>query len=95
MPADHGVQRSCKACGRNIWILKGPNGKPIPLDMDEPVYDVVVDSTGSRATKVNSYVSHFKTCTDPNRFSGKEQKPPEQKQEALSLEGGFTRGSES
>jgi hypothetical protein len=54
----------------------GPNGKPIPLDMEAPVYNVEGDASGVQAVRVNCFVSHFTTCTAPNQFSKKKEDQP-------------------
>lgn len=87
--ADKGVIRPCKACGRQIWIVKGPNGKAVPLDMESTkhVYEVSVSAeTGAYAVLGTGYVSHFLTCSDPNRFSkGKTEASPGHEQPNIGI----------
>ncbi len=87
--ADQGAIRPCKACGRTIWIVRGPNGKAVPLDMESTnhVYEVSTSAeNGSYAVKGTGYVSHFLTCTDPNRFSkGKKEDPKPAEQSEMEL----------
>lgn len=71
-PPETGVEyRPCKACRAPLAIVMGPNGKPIPLDLRSPVYELGTDLTGHALAKPapGRYTSHFATCTDPNRFS--------------------------
>ena len=61
----------CRACGKGIAFVQGSNGKAIPLDVVAPAYRVVTGPDGTlRAERAeDAYVSHFATCTDPQRFS--------------------------
>lgn len=68
------LYRPCKACGRKLAFIPGPNGKAIPLDLQTPVYHVKKDLLGGYfAEKAidQVYVSHFATCTKASAFSGK------------------------
>lgn len=62
------------ADGKPVLDDKG-RPKTVPLDMVAPVFEVVECSeTGAVVGAVRAYgsfVSHFATCTDPNRFSRK------------------------
>ena len=63
-------KKQCRACGREIEFTKSPDGKWVP-----------VDTVGAQTFKRNelgefeyagiAFVSHFKTCSDPSRFSKK------------------------
>lgn len=53
----------CKACQARIVFLQSPNSdSKVPVDADtvEP-QDEIYDAS--------RHESHFRTCTDPNRFS--------------------------
>lgn len=66
---------TCQACGREIDFLKGPNGRMIPTQRVRSAY--VVELTGEAGEPVlvkigegeELRISHFETCTDPERFS--------------------------
>jgi predicted RNA-binding protein with PUA-like domain len=56
----------CQACGKEIVFLRTENGKIVPVDKEttdpaDEYYD----------PRERGHVSHFKTCTDPGRFSRK------------------------
>lgn len=54
----------CKACNARMIFLQSPSSeKKVPCDADtvEP-HDEIYEA--------GRHVSHFKTCTDSNRFSG-------------------------
>lgn len=53
----------CKSCQKKIIFLRTANGKRMPVDADQVSQD---DSHYDPSR----HVSHFKTCNDPNRFSG-------------------------
>jgi hypothetical protein len=61
----------CDACDKPIVFARDSKGKWQVLDPSPPVWDVVEADDGSmkcdRAKR--SFVSHFVTCSDPNRFS--------------------------
>lgn len=65
------------ADGQPILHESGPKaGRPkvIPLDARSPVYEAIEDIDTGQVVAVRArtcYVSHYATCTDPNRFSGK------------------------
>jgi len=68
--------RPCDACAKLILDVVTDAGKRQVLDISAPVYALGQSVTKEgvtplavRATGV--FVSHFATCTDPNRFSGK------------------------
>lgn len=58
--------KKCEACNRPIVFLRTRRGGSMPVDAgsvdqsrgDDQVYD-----------KREGHVSHFETCTDPDRFS--------------------------
>lgn len=87
--ADKGLMRPCKACGRNLWIVKGPNGKSLPLDLESHVYEVSVGAAeGAIAQRINAYVTHFASCTKANEFSGgrgRAEPPPAPAQQDLGI----------
>lgn len=68
-------RRPCKKCGCPLIFVVGPNGKPIPLDERSPTYSIGTDLTGQpTAVLAQAYVSHFKTCSFANDFSGGKKK---------------------
>ncbi len=69
-------QRPCRKCGCPIALIRGPNGKDIPLDLRSPVYRIVEDMAGETAAQrdTGAFVSHFCTCPAANEFS-KGRKP--------------------
>lgn len=72
--ADQGLKRPCRECGRMLWIVEGPNGKKIPLDLESQCYFVTHDTEDGKVTasKSAALVTHFQTCTKPGKFSKKE-----------------------
>lgn len=71
------MSRACKACGAPLQFVKTPEGKIVPLDLRAPVFLITVKADGTElATRAEKgfHVSHYATCTDPNRFS-KAKKP--------------------
>jgi hypothetical protein len=72
--------KKCRACGATMHMAEGPNGAIIPLVKVRKLYvrpnelreQRVVESTIMDSTE--KYVSHFETCTDPNRFSRSKKK---------------------
>ena len=78
------MPRPCRACNRMIDFVKGPAGRPVPVDKVRTVYIAerppgggppelktlkAIDDAAREGHAI--YVSHFETCTDPNRFSGR------------------------
>lgn len=69
--------RTCEACGAKIMFVEGPSGAFIPLDVSSNKHIYVVshedDGTGLRDVVRHVvggiYVSHFRTCRHPERFS--------------------------
>lgn len=75
-------REQCRACGCPIEFIYGPGGRSIPVQRVRTVYRYV--ENGERAAlekltfrpgddghKPELYVSHFETCSDPQRFSRK------------------------
>ncbi|MGH9641472.1 MAG: hypothetical protein ACRD3Q_03520 [Terriglobales bacterium] len=53
----------CRACQARIIFLESPaTGKRVPVDADTVEAD-------DQAYDSSRHVSHFTTCSDPNRFS--------------------------
>jgi hypothetical protein len=70
------LRRPCQGCGAPILFVHDEKGKTHPLDITSPVYTVQQDLTGTwRATRVDAYVSHFKTCPKANQFSASQKGP--------------------
>ena len=68
--------RPCLKCGCPLMFLPGPNGKRIPLDLRSQVYRVKKDLMGHAVAEIalDSHVSHFKTCSSANQFSGSKKR---------------------
>lgn len=68
---------TCKGCGKVIWWGVDPDGNTIPLDPTAPVYEVGIEEALGTRHKVTRcdrrlvMVSHFATCPEANRFSGR------------------------
>lgn len=66
----------CKGCGKKIvWGLT-PEGKSIPLDPTPRVYEIdpgaePIDGKHNVVHLPNAAVTHFATCSQANRFSGR------------------------
>lgn len=56
--------KKCAACGVGLTFLLTGNGGHMPCNSD------TVDA-GEYLYDDKKHVSHFKTCTDPDRFSGR------------------------
>ena len=56
----------CQACGKEIRFLRTSTGKIMPVDKEttDPADEYY-------KPKDRGHVSHYKTCTDPARFSKK------------------------
>ena len=69
-------ESKCRGCGKPVhWIQI--DDKKIPLDMSCPVY--LKDAQGWYKVE-GAGVSHFKTCSESNKFSGSNKnKPPQGK----------------
>lgn len=67
------MTKPCPACGVEIIFAKSPGkGSPMPLDSKAACYRI----ENGNAVKVDGvFVSHFKTCSDPGRFSAGVQRP--------------------
>jgi hypothetical protein len=63
----------CRSCSADVLWVVTENGTPMPLDF-EPVRRFVIDSgvTPMRARQRNTYVSHFSTCPQADRWRNKE-----------------------
>ena len=69
--------RVCEACGARFEFVKGPNGKQIPVQKVRVVYALSAGETEltkflPKKDQLNVpkfYVSHYETCSDPERFS--------------------------
>ena len=70
---------ACKGCGNPIVWGETEEGKKIPLDPRAPVYVETDPDTQTQPIPVTrsriAMVSHFATCPDANRFSGRKKKP--------------------
>lgn len=70
------MKRPCKACGAELLFAQGPRGIPVPLDVAsrQHIYELADAIEGLVALKAfdqELYVSHFLTCSSPNRFTRK------------------------
>ena len=70
---------TCAGCGKLIvWAVSEDTGKNVPLDPSAPVYEVLGDEAlgaRKRARIVKTHmVNHFCTCSEANRFSGRNRK---------------------
>jgi len=64
----------CRGCGKEIiWGENADTGRPVPLDPTPPVYHVVELPNGKVMAHrdKHSMVTHFATCPDANKFSGR------------------------
>lgn len=68
-------KRPCRACGMPIEIIRGPSGRPVPMQrvrtvyvIEEGLFDQDVRTLEGHAEK---FVSHFETCPSAERFSKK------------------------
>jgi hypothetical protein len=68
----------CEACGCRFEFIKGPAGKPIPVQKVRTVYKLLeLKEENGRLVKAEIagvegdglYVSHFETCSHPGQFS--------------------------
>lgn len=73
----------CKGCGRPIVFARNGEGKMIPLDPTPPVYAVAEIAEGTvQCTRLQTaMVSHFATCTNPGKFSGRSRRRDDARQE--------------
>jgi hypothetical protein len=61
------LETTCKACGKALRFIDTAAGKSMPVDAD-----TCSDDDGIFDPK--RHVSHFVTCTDPDRFRKKKPK---------------------
>lgn len=64
---------TCRSCGAELtWARSKSTGKPMPLDTDSKEKRLAVVSMADDGTpefrQVDTYLSHFATCDDPERF---------------------------
>lgn len=68
----------CKGCGREIVFAKTAEGKTIPLERRTTgAYRITSALNDQKVTceRVGDvWISHFVTCPDANRFSGRHKK---------------------
>lgn len=66
---------TCRGCGRRIVWGMTVDGKKIPLDPTPAIYQFIDDGsmgpTVQRAVPNTFMVSHFSTCSQANKFSGR------------------------
>jgi hypothetical protein len=67
----------CRSCGQPIvWATSKNTGKAMPLDAASKEKRCAVVSLGPDGTpevrQVDTYLSHFATCDDPERFRRRE-----------------------
>jgi hypothetical protein len=84
-PERRGAGAVCKGCGRALVWARGPSGAWLPLEVAQ-AYTVVAPEAHApgmqppdpRAELVAraTYISHFLTCPDRQRFSGAGRKEP-------------------
>lgn len=60
----------CRACGAEIVFLRSPRAG---IDSRVPT-DASTVNPGDEVFEPGRHVSHFRTCTDPNRFSKRGRK---------------------
>lgn len=60
----------CRECGREITFATAPSGRSIPLDLMRLAYEIRTVDGQPQAVRIERdvYVSHFATCTKPERF---------------------------
>jgi hypothetical protein len=82
------VRRSkCRECEADIFFAKTPNDKSVPLDIvpaEDGAYVLVAGEPGEpielekfdadRHAGRARYTSHFKTCSNPSRFSKRKKR---------------------
>jgi len=64
----------CDACRKQIRWAKTANGGKIPLDLksEKHIYTVLTSGGSDYIEKTTEhYVSHFLTCSNPNKFSNR------------------------
>jgi hypothetical protein len=65
---------NCRSCGAEIVWAKTERGKAIPLDAKPEkrfVLEEVPMQRDRQARQVTTYVSHFATCPDADKFRSK------------------------
>lgn len=69
-----GNRQRCEACGCTFQYEKSPNNRPLPVQRVRTVYLKDTDGKLHRSMIGEFFVSHFETCSDPGRFSGRGRK---------------------
>jgi len=72
--------RPCRACGMEIEFYLGPGGRYLPLQRvrnvyvkRDPLQGGSIEALDRPADAEALFVSHFETCPQANRFSGKKE----------------------
>lgn len=55
------IETKCRACGKELRFIRTPAGKSMPVDADTCTDDDAIWDPAK-------HVSHFITCTQPDRF---------------------------
>lgn len=81
LPAPHYVTTPCRGCGKQVVFITDNNGKRQVLDPVSPVFHRIKDPDSGthfwiQETGGQAMVSHFRTCSRANDFSGKNRKEP-------------------
>jgi hypothetical protein len=85
-PVPYGAEEGiCKGCGKRVlWVVNRDTGKRVPLDPAPPTYvslgaggmHVGMDPAPTGWFRSDAMVSHFATCPDASRFSGRNKEKP-------------------
>ncbi len=79
------MSAQCRSCGKEIVWAETQHGKKVPLDPKALVFSVAAENGKMVAVSVTGHrgpsgdmlmVSHFATCPDANKWSGKTSAPP-------------------
>jgi len=62
---------NCKECEKEILWAETSEGKFMPLDVNSEKHIYGFQVNGRIVNSPGLYVSHFLTCSKPNKFSGK------------------------
>jgi len=73
------MTRKCSGCGAEIFWVKTPTGRTMPLDARSQIYELAggdLDGTPIARITSGAWVSHFRTCPKAGQFSGRNRSTP-------------------
>jgi hypothetical protein len=76
---DDATDTRCRSCSKPIRFVPTQTGKQIPLDLESEERRVAV--VDGKATVVETWLAHFATCPEANRWRKKKRREETEKDE--------------